>query len=229
MSLKLKQILEAPMDKQTELMLKYGPKDTCWAANWGEKDEPLLKKYFIKSATLGRENNPMVTEFFNQMERKWNDKTIAALEIDSKTFEIVEIAKTKDIPTIQGLQHCCRQIIFSGLPFWKYHGVGSSTIEPRAYQQKLYGEAGTRIDMTVAGQGSLTRSNQSIRTVATFPASFPTLSVKESAIFTNSAGYTTGIMLNREVFASKPIGHTVNVSPFTVATDINFASVTTWG
>jgi len=219
------------MDKQTELMLKYGPKDTCWAANWGEKDEPLLKKYFIKSATLGRENNPMITEFFNQMERKWNDhhQEATILEIDSKTFEIIEIAKTKDIPTIQGLQHCCRQIINSGLPLWKYHGVGSSTIEPRAYQQKLYGEAGTRIDMTVAGQGSITRSNQSIRTVATFPASFPTLSVKESAIFTNSAGYTAGIMLNREVFVSNPIGHTVNVSPFTVATDINFASVTTWG
>ena len=26
------------MDRQTELMLKYGPKDTCWAATWGAMD-----------------------------------------------------------------------------------------------------------------------------------------------------------------------------------------------
>lgn len=216
------------MDKQTELMLKYGPKDTCWAATYEAKEERLLQKYFIKSATLGRENNPMITEFFDQMERKWNDQQ-ATLEIDSKRFEIIEISKTDDIVTIQGLQHCCRQIMVAGLPAWRYHGVGSSTLEARAYQQRLYGEAGTRADMTVAGQGSLTRSNQSIRTVGTFPASFPTLSVKESAVFTNPTGYTAGVMLNRQVFASNPIGHTVNVSAFTVGTDIDFASVTTWG
>lgn len=210
-------------------MLKYGPKDTCWAATYQAKDESLLQKYFIKSATLGRENNPMITEFFNQMERKWNDQQIAFLEIDSKKFEIIEIAKTSDIPTIQGLQHCCRQIITAGLPAWRYHGVGSSSLEARAYQQRLYGEIEPRADMTVAGQGSLTRTNQSIRAVGTFPASFPSISVKESAIFTNSTGYTAGIMLNRQVFASNPIGHTVNGSAFTVGTDINFASVTTWG
>jgi hypothetical protein len=209
-------------------MLKYGPKDTCWAANWGEKDERLLRKYFIKSASLGRENNPMVIEFFDQLENKWNDHT-GILEIESEKFEMTEIAKTKDIPTVQGLQHCCRQIIVAGLPPWRYHGAGSSTIEPRAYQQRLYGEAGTRADMTIAGQGSITRNNQSIRAIGIFPASFPTLTIRESAVFTNSTGYTAGIMLNRQVFASNPIGHTVNGSAFTVATDINFASVTTWG
>lgn len=222
------QLQKLPMDRQTELMLKYGPKDTCWAATWRLEDEPLLRKYFIKSATLGRENNPFVIEFFDQLENKWNDRT-GVLEVDSQTFEIVEIAKTNDIVTIQGLQHCCQQIIKTAQPLWKYHGVGNSTIEARAYQQKLYGEAGTRVDMSVAGQGSITRNNQSIRTVGTFPASFPTLTVRESAIFTNLTGYTAGIMLNRQVFASNPIGHTVNVSAFTVATDINFAGVTTWG
>ena len=64
--------------------------------------------------------------------------------------------------------------MISGLPFWKYHGVGSSTIEPRAYQQKLYGEMEPRVDMTVAGTGLITRINQSIRTVGIFPSSFPT-------------------------------------------------------
>lgn len=210
-------------------MLKYGPKDTCWAANY--EDEPiaeeLLKKYFIKSATLGREDNPMVIEFFDQLETKWNDH-IGILEIDSQRFEITEIAKTKDIPTVQGLQWCSRQIITAGLSPWRYHGAGNSTIEPRAYQQKLYGETEPRADMTVGAQGSLTRVNQSIRAIGIFPSSFPTITVRESAVFTNVTGYT-GIMLNRQVFASNSITHTVNVAPFTVATDINFAGVTTWG
>jgi hypothetical protein len=222
------QIQTLPMDRQTELMLKYGPKDTCWAATYEKKAEPLLQKYFIKSASLGRDNNPMVIAFFEELERKWNDK-IGILQINSKRFEIIEIAKTIDIPTIQGLQYCCRQIIVTSLPPWRYHGVGSSTIEPRAYQQRLYGEIEPRTDMTIAGQGSITRVNQAIRAVGTFPSTFPTLTIRETAIFTNSTGYTAGTMLNRQTFASSPIGHTVNVSPFTVATDINFASEIKWG
>jgi hypothetical protein len=223
------------MDRQTELMLKYGPKDTCWAANYEPNAEPLLQKYFIKSATLGREDNPMVIEFFDQLEKKWNDHT-SILEIDSQRFEIIEIAKTKDIPTVQGLQHCCKQIINgvtsssppgTEIP-WRYHGVGNSTIEPRVYQQKLYGEREPRADMTVGAQGSFTRVNESMRAIGIFPTSFPTITVKESGIFTNISAYS-GIMLNRQVFSSNPITHTVNVAPFTVATDINFASVTTWG
>lgn len=215
------------MDKQTELMLKYGPKDTCWTANYETNAEPLLQKYFIKSATLGREDNPMVIEFFDQLENRWNDH-IGILEIDSQRFEITEIAKTKDIPTVQGLQHCCKQIITAGLPPWRYHGVGNSTIEPRVYQQKLYGEREPRADMTVGAQGSFTRVNESMRAIGIFPASFPTITIRESGIFTNISAYS-GIMLNRQVFSSNPITHTVNVAPFTVATDINFASVTTWG
>jgi len=212
-------------------MLKYGPKDTCWAANWGEKDEPLLKKYFEKSVTLGRENNPMVIEFFDQLENKWNDH-LGILQIDGQTFEIIDIAKTKDIPTIQGMQWCCRQIIAAGLNPWRYHGVGSGTIEPRSYQQRLTTETEPRADMTVPAQGSATRVSQSLRFIGIFPASFPTITVRESAVFTNVTAYT-GVMLNRQVFtggaAGVPITHTVSVAPFTVATDINFASVTTWG
>lgn len=218
------------MDKQTELMLKYGPKDTCWAANWGEKDEPLLKKYSIKSATLGRENNPMVIEFFNQLENKWNDHR-GILEIDSQTFEIIEIAKTEDIPTVQGLQLSVKQIIKLDIPPWRYHGVGNSTIEPRTYQQKLYGEIEPRADMTIAAQGSITRVTRSIRAIGIFLSSFPTITVRESAVFTNVTLYT-GTMLNRQVFtggsAGVPITHTINVAPFTVATDINFTAMTTW-
>jgi len=225
------QTVQPPLDKQTELMLKYGPKDTCWAANWGEKDEPLLKKYFEKSATLGREDNSMVIMFFDQLERVWNDHR-GILQIDGQTFEIIDIAKTKDIPTVQGLQWCCRRIINPGLGItWRYHGVGNSSIEARSYQQQLYGEISTRMDMTIPAAGSITRVNQSIRAIGIFPVGYATITVRESGVFNISSG-NTGIMLNRQVFsggsAGVPIVHTQGVAPFSVATDINFASVTTW-
>lgn len=219
--------VQPPMDRQTELMLKYGPKDTCYAATYD--NEELLKKYFIKSATFGREDNPMVNNFFETMENKYNDHRSACLFVDSSRIEIIDISKTIDIPTIQGLQLFCRQILTSGIPPYRYHGAGNSNIEARSYQQKLYGETEPRADMTIAAQGSITRSLQSIKAIGSFPASFPTITVKESAIFNNSTGYTAGTMLNRQVFNSTPINHTVNVLPFTVATDVNFVSVTTYG
>ena len=215
------------MDKQTELMLQYGPKDTCWAATYRPQDDHLLRKYFVKAATLGCEDNPMVIEFFEQMERSWNDH-VGVLRAGAQRFEIMQIAKTVDIPTIQGLQHCCKFIVNLGQPVFRYHGAGNSTIEPRAYQQRLYGEIEPRADMYTGGQGSATRVAQAMRFVGIFPTSFPTITVRESAVFTNVTAYT-GVMLNRQVFASNPISHTVNGGAFTLATDINFTPVTTWG
>jgi len=221
------------MDRQTELMLKYGPKDTCWAANWGEADELLLRRYFEKAASLGSDNNQMVNEFFDCLERAWNDHAGSLSLQDGNSFAVVDIAKTEDIPTIQGIQWCCRKIITSGLADWRYHGVGNSLLEPRAYQQRLYAETEPRADMSVGAQGSRTRQAQSMRFVGIFAASFPTITVRESAVFTNSTGYTAGIMLNRQTFtggsAGSPIVHTVNAAPFTVATDFNLTPVTTWG
>lgn len=210
-------------------MLEYGPKDTCWAANWS--NEYLLRKYFVRSATLGRENNPMIIAFFDQLERSWNDH-IGMLQIDSQRFDITDIAKTTDIPTIQGIQHWCKNIILGGLSPGRYHGVGNSTIEPRCYQQRLYAETEPRADMSISAQGSRTRVNESLRFIGIFPASFPTITVRESAVFTDVTGYS-GIMFNRQVFSGGangvPITHTAGASPFTVATSIDFTSVTTWG
>src|SRR5262245_50944307 len=187
----MSQILEPlPMDRQTELMLKYGPKDTCWAATWGEHDEPLLQKYFEKAALLGREDNPMIIEFFDCLERCWNDHAGSLTLQDGRSFAVVDLAKTDDIATIQGLQHLCRQINDNTQTRPRYHGVGNSTIEPRAYQQRLFAETEPRADMTIAAQGSMTRVNQSLRYIGIFPTSFPTITVRESAVFTNNTGYT---------------------------------------
>lgn len=209
-------------------MRKYGPKDTCWAANWGEKDESLLRKYFTKSENI--KSSIMIIEFFHQLEQKWNDHR-GILEIDGQKFEIIDLAKTEDLPTVQGLQYCCLQIVKAGLSKWQYHGVGNSTLEPRAYQQRLYGETTPRADMLAGGaQGSISApGNRSMLFTGIFAASFPTITVRESAVFTNSTGYTSGIMLNRQVFSAYPITHTVSVAPFTVATKLDWTPVTTYG
>jgi len=216
------QSLKTPMDKQTELMLKYGPKDVCYAANWENKDI-----YYIQKMCTRKDPND-IKHFFDQQEKRWNDHKHVYLELDNRRIEITEVAKAGDIVTIQGLQHCCRQIITAGLATWRYHGVGDSTIEARAYQQRLFGEIEPRADMTVGAQGSITRSGQNISAIGIFPASFPTITVRESGIFTNVTGYT-GVMFNRQQFSATQIAHTVNGLSFTVATNITFGAVTSYG
>jgi hypothetical protein len=213
------------MDKQTELMLKYGPKDVCYAANWENRDIHYIQKMCTK-----KDPND-IKHFFDQQEKRWNDHKHVYLELDNTRIEISEVAKAGDIVTVQGVQYCCRQIITTGLAPWRYHGVGDSIIEARAYQQRLFGEIEPRADMTGSGgaQGSITRSSQSINAIGIFPASFPTLTIRESGIFTNVTGYSTGVMFNRQQFSGTAIAHTVGGLSFTVATSITFGAVTTYG
>lgn len=210
------------LERQHELMLKYGPKDVCYAANWQPQDLIHIQKM------CARKIESEIDHFYKQQEKRWNDHINTVLELGNAHIPVEEVSKAGDIVTIQGLQFCCRQIINSGLASWRYHGVGNSTIEARTYQQRLYGETEPRADMTQAPQGSITRVSQNIRAIGIFPSTFPTITVRESAVFNVVSGYT-GTMLNRQGFSTNPITHTVNVSPFTVATDITFASVTTYG
>lgn len=122
-----------------------------------------------------------------------------------------------------------RQIIVAGitggLAAWQYMAVGSDSREARAYQPGLYAQVSSKLDMNTSG--SITRVNQSIEFVANFVSSFPTITVKESAIWNTSDN--SGTNLNRNVFKTYPITHTINIAPFTVASNINFIADTRWG
>jgi hypothetical protein len=222
--MKQEQIL---LDKQSELMKKYGPQETTYCISWHKEDENLVQRYFAK-ADLIKDNSPFIIEFMNQLDRKYNDHPAYILYRNRRIY-LNEISKALDIPTIQGLQFCMRQIIgggtLGGLSPWRYMSAGSDQREARSYQPFLFAEVLPRADMN--SSGSITRVNQSIEFIGNFPSTFLTMTVRESAVW--NFPDNTGTNLNRNMFKDFPIVHTVNVLPFTVATNINFVPDIQWG
>jgi len=217
------QVIEA-LDKDTELMKEFGPQETTYCVSWHKEDERSVYAYFRK-ADLIKENSPLIQDFFKQLERRYNDHK-AFIIFNGKIIYLVDLAKTTDIPTIQGVVWCNKMNLDTTLATWRYCGVGNDPREARAYHQQLYGEVSTRMDMTVSG--SMTRSNESMLFSATFPSAYATITVRESAIFNVSSGFA-GAQLNRNAFPNYAHVHTQNVAPFTIASDFNFVAETKWG
>jgi len=221
--MKQEQIL---IDKQTELMKKYGPQETCYCVSWHKEDEQFIQKYFKKADKI-KENSPLIIEFMKQLEKRFNDHPAYILYRNRRIY-LNEISKALDIPTVQGVQFMMRQImvggILGGLSPWKYMAAGSDPREARAYQVGVFGEVLPRIDMS--SSGTITRVNQSIEFIANFPSSFASLTVKESSIW--NATDANGTNLNRNMFKDFPIPHVAGVAPFTLANNINFVSDDTW-
>lgn len=213
------------IDKQTELMKKYGPQETTYCVSWHKEDEEKVQKYFKKADKI-KDNSPLIIEFMNQLERRFNDHP-AYILYRNKRIYLNEIAKALDIPTIQGLQFAMRQIIVagSGLSPWRYMAAGTDQRESRAYQPGLFGEVSPRLDMN--STGSITRVSESIEFIANYASSFATLTVKESAVW--NATDNNGTNLNRNMFKDFPIIHTAGALAFTIATNINFIPDVRWG
>lgn len=186
-------------------MKKNGPHDICYAASYDSKDPQFMQKL-----------DPTV--LFEKLEEKWNDHPSLP--------EFVQVSKADDIITYPGLSFCMQQILGITVVRWRYVGAGTGSTSARPYQQGLEAEVFPRADMTVPAQGSATRSGQALRFIGIFPASFPTITVRESTVTQAVSG--TSIYLNRNVFSSTPVVHTVSVLPFTLASLLTFSSVTTW-
>jgi hypothetical protein len=219
------QVLEEPLDKDTELMKEFGPQETTYCVSWDKEDESFVNRYFRKADKI-KEDSLLIIEFWKQLERKYNDHQEAYIQFENRKLYLVEIARALDIPTIQGIVWCNKMQLTASLAPWRYMGVGTDSREARVYHQQLFGETSTRMDMTVAG--SMTRVNESMNFSATFPSAYATITVRESAIFNVSSGFA-GTQLNRNSFPDFPIVHTQGVLPFTVASDFNFAAETKWG
>lgn len=216
------QVLEQ-LDKETELMKKYGPEETTYACLYEAKDMPLVQKFFSK---VSAEDPPEVIEFFQKCEQKWNDHD-PSIKIGNKEFRFSQVAKALDIPTIQGIALCMKGIAIAITPF-RYMAVGTDSREQRTYQSQLFGETSTRMDMTVAASGSISRAGESMVFIGIFPVGYATITVRESGVWNVSSG-SAGTMLNRNMFKDFPIAHTQGVSGFTVGSRINWGAVTTWG
>ena len=191
-------------------MLKHGPKDEAYASLFTKEDIKLVQKITD------------IDDFMTKTIAKWNDHN-PVLEVGNHKIEFIQVSKAEDLPTFPGLIHCNKLAFGASAVRWRYYGVGNDSREARPYQQQLFGEIFPRADMTSAPQGSATRSGNALRFIGIFPASFPTITVKESAVTQAVSG--TSVFLNRNVFASTPINHVVNVTAFTVASLLTFTGV----
>jgi hypothetical protein len=218
-------------DRLTNIIKEYGPQELGYACLWRAEDIGIVTDYIAREAQLLEvEDQTMHLEFINQIERALNDHKGAGLTFRNKKAEILGAAKVKDLPTIQGLSYTARGVI-QLLNKWKYMGAGNDPREARAYQQQLFGELGTRADMEIVAQGSITRVTapaDALKFIGIFPASFPTITVREAAVFNTLSG-TSGTMLERISFPDLAIAHTVSGTAFTVSILVNFLMVTRWG
>jgi hypothetical protein len=211
--------LQLQIDKQTEIMKKYGPQETTYASLFDAKDIPLVQKFFKKIKT--RKDPPEIIEYFDKCEQKWNDHD-PDIKVGNKQFRFVQVARADDLPTFPGLIQCNKLAFGASVARWRYMGAGNDSREARPYQQKLFGEVSSRLDMTISG--SMTRVGNSLRFVGIFTAGYATITVRESAVFRDSSGFV-GPMLNRNVFSSSPITHVNGVLGFTLASLFAFAGV----
>jgi hypothetical protein len=183
-------------------MKKFGPRDICYAVLYEAKDADYISK--LNPDTL-----------FQKMEEKYNDHPSLP--------EFISISKADDIVTFPGLSYCMQLILGSQTTRFTFMCAGSSSNYAIPFQQLLGTEASSRINMSTSG--SMTRSGHALRFVGNFPASFQTITVRESGVNTLSVP-NTGILLNRNVFSSVPITHVSGVTAFTLASLITFAGIT---
>jgi hypothetical protein len=196
-------------DDGLERMKKNGPQDVCYASLFDKDDIPFVQKLNLD-------------DFFKKMEQKWNDHS-PILEVDGYKFEFLAVSKADDVCTYPGLSYCMQQILGSITTRWRYMAAGSGQQQARPYQQALEAEVFPRADMTAPVQGSITNTGTALRFLGIFPASFPTLNVRESGVTQAVSG--TSIFLTRNVFLSNIINHTAGGTAFTLGVLLAFSGL----
>ena len=189
-------------------MKKFGPQDESYVVLYDASDSNYIHTLTKKSPDY----------FHSKLEEKYNDHPSLP--------EFIGIAKAEDVVTFPGLSWCMQLILGTQTTRFNFMCVGSSSNSADPFKQILGAEATSRINMTTAG--TIVRISESMQFLANFPASFQTITVRESGVNTASVP-NTGILLNRNVFASNPITHVSGDTAFTMDTRITFSGVTTYG
>jgi hypothetical protein len=202
------------LEYYTELMKKFGPKETTFAVLYSKEDYKHVKK-FIKRYP---------ESVFPIFKKKWDDhNTSTIVELDGKKVEIRGISKTDDVPTFPGISYCMRLILGLDTTRYNFMCVGSSGNYADPFKQTLYSEAASRLNITINGSINRLTVPDRMQYLCTFPASFQTITVRESAINT-SATVGAGIQLNRNMFSSLPINHVSGVTSFIIGSQFEFTA-----
>mgnify|MGYP001570761501 CR=1 FL=1 len=187
-------------------MKRFGPKDECYAVLYNAKDAPYIEKLTMKDPNY----------LYSTFQEKYNDHLGLS--------EFIAIAKADDIVTFPGLSYCMQLILGSQTVRFNFMCAGSSGTIADPFKQTLYSEAASRINMTTSGTIARLTGPDAMQYIGNFPASFQTITVKESCINTTSVP-NTGILLNRNMFSSSDIVHVSGGTAFTLGSRISFVGL----
>ena len=194
-----------------------GLKDTTFASLFDKKDLPSL--YQLAERIRTSHNQDLVDDFNLKCQKKVDDHN-PVLEIGNQKVEFEQVSKADDLIVTGGISQCLDQILGVSSVRWQYMGKGTSNSPTTTGNSQLIVEVTPRADMTLAGWREYAGST--LRFAGIFGDTHPTISVTECGVFTLSAG---GIMLNRNMFNTNSIFHTINVSAFLISTVIEFVPV----
>jgi len=193
-----------------------GIKDSCYASVFDKKDLPYV--YRLAEEVRATHNQDLVTEFNNNLGKKWNDHN-PIIEIGNKDIEIQQISKADDLVVTTGINQCIDQILGTSVLRWQFIFSGSGTTAPSIGQTALVTGLFS-VDMSLFGWREF--AGTSLRFAAIFGESTTTHTVNEAGVFGPSPGF---IMLNRNMFSNNPITHTVNTAGYLISCVIEFVPV----
>jgi hypothetical protein len=192
-------------------------KDVCYASLFDKKDLPYI--YRLAEEIRTTHNQDLVNEFNNKLENKWNDHN-HYLQIGNRDIEIQQVAKADDLVVTVGINQCIDQILGASTTRWQYMARGTGTTTPAAANTTLVTEVASRVDMSTSGWREYAGS--SLRFAGIHGESIATITVNECGVFT---AFTSGTMLNRNVFSNFPLTHTINIDGIVLSAVVEFVPV----
>jgi hypothetical protein len=192
-----------------------GIKDTAYASLFDKKDLPYI--YRLAEEIRATHNQDLVNDFNNTLDKRWNDHN-PILEIGNKNIELLDVSKTDDLVVTLGLQRLCDQILGTSVNRWRFIQCGTGTT-PATVSDVGFAGPIPIIDMTLSGWTEY--AGTSLRFAAIGGESLVTATITEAGVFDTG----TSQILNRCMFSSFPITHTVNVNGFVISFVIEFVPI----
>ena len=156
----------------------------------------------------------LASDFDNKCQQKWNDHN----PILENNIEFLSVSKANDLVVTQGINQNIDAILGVNVFRWQYMGKGTGTTAPSAGQTLLVAEVLPKVDMSLFGWRLA--AGHTLRFAAIFGESVPTITVNECGIFNANS-----MMLNRNMFSTQPLAHTVNVTGFILSSIIEFVPI----
>lgn len=200
-------------------------KDQAVGAVIDKKDKPAFLRLALKIrkevAFNIRKGLPyegkLITEFWNQCNRKFNDHHIAILQVGNRKIELEDAIITQDLPTNAGLGQCINLIMATSSSLWRYMDVGNGSGTPNISDTTLNSSLGGRADMST--NGTREPVGMTIRFLAIYGEAAAASPISECGVFSASSG---GSMLNHNIFNQNPLYKITNQQAAIISSIVEF-------